>query len=555
MIGDCLQLDTISSMVGPCAAEGIEIAPIHQDRRIPTVLLNQLSSTYGPDAFDIIFLSPFSYSFLPEYESLISPRTALWSRRRLEARTTSLLGTVESLASNLLNRFACPLFIHNAAAITQTFQPFSGRLKQVLTFRNRRATRQLVATGLEKILKTLGDSFEGRVQLIDEESTRRRHSDFKLSRVLLDSHAYHPTLLGVSVGRDQYADAVFACTRLAKRKVIVCDLDNTLWEGVIGEGPVLPYNDRQAVLRSLRHRGVVLSINSKNDPANVNWESSLLKKDDFVAPQINWRHKTENIATISAELNIKTKDFVFIDDRKDELARVAEAFPEMVTLDATHPGTWLRLKRWHDLLPREPSEDRTRLYHERASREEFLRKSEAVATRAEDDAAALAGLELTFNIESVKRSGLKRAVELINRTNQFNLTGARTTLRELETGLGETHVILAVDAADKFGSMGVVGIVRVDLHADRLEVPIFVLSCRAFGFGIELALLGSLRSLCTDARPIVGLYQETPLNGPGRDLYPRAGFSWDGTRWLGSTDKLPACPVWLHGSINVAPPR
>jgi len=158
-------------------------------------------------------------------------------------------------------------------------------------------------------------------------------------------------------------------------------------------------------------------------------------------------------------------------------------------------------------------------------------------------------------IQEVTRPGLKRAVELINRTNQFNLCGSRTTEREITNGPGTRCTLIKAEAADKFGSMGVVGIMRVDWHPDRIEIPIFVLSCRAFGFGIEYALLNAVRRLAPDSCPVVGHYKETQFNQVCREFYPTSGMRWDGSNWTARIEELSPAPEWLtiENTIVAAP--
>ena len=240
---------------------------------------------------------------------------------------------------------------------------------------------------------------------------------------------------------------------------------------------------------------------------------------------------------------------MFLDDRPDELERVGSAYPELTALDATDPVTWRLLARWRDLLPPDPDEDRTRLYRERVERERFVGSRPEAGARAEspaeDESAALHDLGLSVTLKAARGSDLKRVVELINRTNQFNLCGTRTTLREIQEGLGATRSVVTAEASDKFGGMGVVGVMVADWVPGRVEVPIFVLSCRVFGFGIERALLHALKTAAPDGHALVGHARDTQFNAPGRTLYPDAGLTWDGRQWLGRTEGLPSPPPWL----------
>jgi len=250
-----------------------------------------------------------------------------------------------------------------------------------------------------------------------------------------------------------------------------------------------------------------------------------------------------NIASI---LNLKTKDFVFLDDRPDELERIREAFPEMAVFNATDPATWRWLSHWKNHMAGDELEDRTRLYHERAAREEFLAEERKAAPSAQDELQALQGLGLSVEVEFAGKSALKRAEELINRTNQFNVTCSRTTVKDLQQGLGVDHWVATATVKDKFGNMGVVGVMCVNRTSSGLTVPIFVLSCRVFGMGIEHALLNSVRELADPSAELIGQYKETQHNKPGRHLYESSGLRWNGTAWIGHIADLAADPPWLN---------
>ncbi|HUI82029.1 MAG TPA: HAD-IIIC family phosphatase [Bryobacteraceae bacterium] len=547
-IGDCIQFEIIAALSGPCAAAQISFEPTIINERVQPILRNRIR-TLGAE-FDLVFFSPFSHRYLPEYDVLLNPASLLWSGAKTSAHVDTFLKEVLLTVDTLASQLQCPIYVHNTAGAIQSFDNVSGLAKNLMSRRNRAQAREIINRGIANYLN--GPSLESNVRLLNEDSLRAGASELQLGQTYLNSHAFHPTRLGCELGRALYFEAVFASTFLTSKKVVVCDLDNTLWDGVIGEGAVKHYLDRQATLKELRRRGVLLSINSKNDPTNVQWAGAALEAADFVAPQINWNPKAANMAAIRDELNLKLKDFVFIDDRPDELERIKNAFPDVLTLNAAEAATWKLLAHWQGCLPSQPDEDRTRQYHERVERDRFVSELSRDPVTLEDETAALKALQISVKIVESSRSGLKRAAELINRTNQFNLCGSRTTARELEDGMGLTHSVITVEAADKFGSMGVVGVMRVDWKPEGLEIPVFVLSCRAFGFGIEYALLNSLKTLVEGDHPIAGLYKETQYNQPCRQLYPASGMKWDGKRWIGRTADLPADPDWLKIENAVA---
>jgi FkbH-like protein len=542
-IGDCLQNEVLSVLQGAASRDRVAIAPRMVTEKVPSLLRNRIRE-FTPAEFDLIFFSPFSHRFLTDYDVLLSPKAALWPASKVEARLDQLLHEVSTTIEALASHFDGKIYVHNTVATTQTFGFWSGLAKNLVTKPTRSRIRRVIREAVAGFVNHPRYAADARVHLLDEHAMRDQASDLALSRVFFDSFNFHASRLGVALGRGPYREAVFAQAHLVTKKVVVCDLDNTLWDGVIGEGAVKPFLDRQSLLLELRRRGVLLSINSKNDPRNVGWTGGRLAAADFVAPQINWEPKVANMARIRDELNLKIKDFVFLDDRPDELARMREAYPEILALDATDPATWRLIAGWQRLLPPNPDEDRTKLYHERVEREQFV--DEIKTAEVEDETAALAALGLTVKIKEAKGSELKRVVELINRTNQFNLAGSRTTLRELQDGLGKTHTVLTAEASDKFGGMGIVGVMVARWNATQTEIPIFVLSCRVFGFGIEYALLNALKRVVPDDHAILGHYQETPLNEPCRKLYPESGLNWDGHHWVGKVADLPDEPSWLE---------
>jgi FkbH-like protein len=540
-IGDCLQFEVISALLGPCAQAHIGIRPTLLNDKVQAALRNRIR-VFAPNDFDLVFFSPFSYTFLPEYEILLKPRSCLWSASETVGHVNAMLEEVFRTLDTLAGQLDCPIYVHNTCGAIQQSGRVSGLAKYLASWRTRTTARRVVNAAISRYI---ADRPGSRVKLLDEDALRAGGSELELGRIYLHSHAFHPTRLGVELGHGPYFQAIYANACLANKKAVICDLDNTLWNGVIGEGPVTHYLDRQATLKELRRRGVLLSIISKNDPRNVHWSGSALQLDDFVAPRINWKPKTANMAGIRDELNLKVKDFVFIDDRPDELERMRNAFPEILALDATEAATWEFLSHWRDGLPPNPEEDRTKLYHERLQREQFVNGLSHMERGVEDEAAAFAALQLSVRIQPVTRPGLKRAAELINRTNQFNLCGSRTTERELASGMGTRRTVIQAEASDKFGNMGVVGIMQVDRHADRIEIPIFVLSCRAFGFGIEYALLNAVRRLAPPDCLIAGHYRETPHNPVCREFYPESGMRWDGSHWIARVSQLRPAPAWL----------
>ena len=236
---------------------------------------------------------------------------------------------------------------------------------------------------------------------------------------------------------------------------------------------------------------------------------------------------------------------------------VAEMLPEVTTLDAESPDVWRRLALTADLLPEQDEMDRTLAYKQRAERQQFLEDPQAAAAEQRE---LFRKLEFRVAIRTPERKELKRVAELINRTNQFNMCGSRTTLAEVTSWYeGDTHNLLVVDARDKFGSMGTVCVAVTAESTDRIEIPIFVLSCRVFGYGVETALLNHIKRLAGfsdqgnrvgPAKSIGGRYQETPFNEPCRQTYAQHGFTQDGEDWTYAGGGSIEDPDWLTVDVE-----
>jgi FkbH-like protein len=548
-VGDCLYLDVMGFLTPLALEDGIGLDLSFAVPKNPAELRNDLrerAAAGGPGP-DLIFYSPYTYEFDPAVAAMHAWRRAMRTGPDALAevadaaaeqvdRTLDVLGTL----------WECPIYVHNTLNLRRHDGTAAERLKNRLTRPARHRLRDRLNRRLALALEArTHDGGMDHLHLFDETALLDGATEDRLARKFLSRAFQHPAELSRRAAL-AYRDILAAHVHLRTRKVVVCDLDDTLWRGTIGEGgPVVHDQALQTLLKRLRQRGVVLAINSKNDPQNVRWDGGVLGPDDFVAQQINWDSKVTNLRRIQADLNLKLKDFVFLDDRADQRAQVAEMLPEVWTMDPADPRTLPLLERWADGLPDRPEVDRTEQYRQRTRREQFI------ATRDEDQAELFARLQIVATIRPARAGDLKRVSELINRTNQFNLAGSRVTPRELRAWHDDpSRRVVVVEAADRFGPMGLIAAVLLDLSGPSLEIAAFVLSCRVFGYGIETAVFNGLARLAgaSDAagvRPIRGMYRETPHNGPCRSFYPDHGFTRDGAAWVLERPQAGADPSWL----------
>jgi FkbH-like protein len=229
---------------------------------------------------------------------------------------------------------------------------------------------------------------------------------------------------------------------------------------------------------------------------------------------------------------------VFLDDRADERALVGEAYPDLVVLDPNDPATWELIELWGDMSQGTSEVDRTALYQVQGVRDALL--SQDPRDTEANDGAALKKLGLVATISSAQRADLKRIAELVNRTNQWNLCGSRTTFAQVRAWHDEQSTeILIGKVADRFGDMGIVCVAIVFKRARDAEIGVFVLSCRAFGYGIESAMLSEISRRCdigASRQALIGLHRPNAQNHPCHDMYPQHGFEATdgGYEWKGA---------------------
>ncbi len=326
------------------------------------------------------------------------------------------------------------------------------------------------------------------------------------------------------------------------KKLLVLDLDNTLWGGVLGDDgpegiqiggryPGNCYTDLQQALAGLRRQGVLLAVCSKNEQQAVddvfaNHPDLVLRADDFVARVANWGRKDHNIRQIVQTLNIGMDSVVFADDSAFECELVRQEIPEVevVHLDgdpARHLAAVLDPGYFDTLATTATDQTRTSMYRARADRENFA----ASFASAQD---YLTSLELRVTVGPADEFSLPRLVQLSLRTNQFNANPrAHSESRTREMAASPDHLVLGFEVADRFGREGHVGAVWLAKDTDHWLIENFVMSCRVFSRGIEDAVLAYIvdEALHAGVSSLRAIYRPGDRNKAAANLYPRAGFA------------------------------
>ena len=391
----------------------------------------------------------------------------------------------------------------------------------------------------------------GRIHVQDEHLWMLNHnstlSDFDAAH---DRARLHPPL---PVGRQSdlrigaFFDAVHAEIEAMVRtlrqidavKLVIVDLDDTLWRGVIAEeageagtNEGWPFGLAEA-LAVLKARGIVLAIASKNDEATIRaaWNAQLgdrLELADFAVVMIGWNPKVESVAAILRQVNVLPSSTVFIDDNPVERAAVETAFPGIRTLGADLYGirrTLLWSPETQVPFISDESGRRTEMIRAQVVREE----SRKTISRAD----FLEGLDIRVASDVITEAGhgrFPRSLELINKTNQFNTTGRRWAAAEMQAALRDGAVIHAFSVADRFTDYGLVGAVL----ARGTTIAQLVMSCRVVGLDIERRMLaGVVDGLRRNgATRVTACFSATDRNAPCANVFAEAGFRAEGEEWV-----------------------
>ncbi len=338
----------------------------------------------------------------------------------------------------------------------------------------------------------------------------------------LDLVAWRPTALQPPV---QARAAVPAPTV----KCVVWDLDQTLWQGTVGEdGPagVILRDECVALIHALDDRGILQSVASKNDH-DLAW--GLLERqglaDYFLHPQIGWSAKSAAVGRIAAQLNIGIDTIAVIDDAPFERAEISAAHPAVRTYD---PGTVAGLLTRPEFTVPITAEARGRRALYRAE----ARRQSALTGAAGDPREFLRGCRLLLTVsQRFTADELARCAELLQRTNQLNLSGRRLARAEVERLVADPSVeCLHLRCADRFGDYGLVGFVALAAGGDTLTITDLVLSCRVAAKKVENALARHLQhhAASRGARTIVAAYVPSARNGVLLSALGAAGFTAGG---------------------------
>lgn len=332
-------------------------------------------------------------------------------------------------------------------------------------------------------------------------------------------------------------------TKKKSIKLLIWDLDNTLWEGTLLESPAVKLRPGvRETLAALDRRGILHSIASRNDHETaMNKLRELGLEQYFLYPQINWSSKAANLPVIVESINIGMDAVAFMDDDPFEREEVAASHPEVHVLDAAALDG---LTERPEFIPRFLTED--------SARRREMYQADIVRKRAEDEFTApqeefLASLKMKFTVARAQEEDLRRAEELTVRTNQLNTTGYTYSYDELNAfRQSPNHLLLIAGLDDKFGTYGKIGLVLLQKDANIWTIRLLLMSCRVMSRGVGTVLINHILTLARDAG--ARLQAEYRSNGKNRMMlvtYKFGGFK--------EVDKSGDVLILEHDLRNIQP--
>ncbi|MBT3068517.1 HAD family hydrolase [Rhodoferax sp. U11-2br] len=342
-----------------------------------------------------------------------------------------------------------------------------------------------------------------------------------------------------------YADhacRLIAAMRGKSRRCLILDLDNTVWGGVIGddglEGIVIGSGDStgeahlavQQTALQLRERGVVLAVSSKNHDETarlpfIRHPEMLLREDHIAIFQANWNDKASNIQAIAEALSLGLDAMTFLDDNPAERGLVREllpqvAVPELPDDPALYARTLLAGGYFEAVTFSAEDRQRADFYQDNARRI-------ALQQGLGDVHAYLDSLAMVLSIQPFDAIGRSRITQLINKSNQFNLTTRRYSEAEVADLESDPNILAwQMRLADTFGDNGMISVVICRRLRAEWHIDTWLMSCRVLGRGVEEAVLAELviAALQQGVSRLIGIYLPSGRNQLVEKHYPKLGF-------------------------------
>ena len=329
------------------------------------------------------------------------------------------------------------------------------------------------------------------------------------------------------------------------KKVLVLDLDNTLWGGIIGEdglqgiqlsedGIGKVYRDFQKLIKQLKSIGVLLAVCSKNNETDAleafdSHKMMILNNKDFITKRINWNNKVDNIRSIAKDLELGLDSFVFIDDNPVEREFVKQNIPELIVPE--FPKDIEQLNKWfiNDVVfPYFSKVTLTNEDIEKTKQYERNIKRKTLETSL-DLGDYINSLDIKLSMSVDDKNQIPRISQLTQKTNQFNLTTKRYTEGEIENFMNDkSKHVFSVEYSDKFGNEGIIAVSIVEIIQNNIAfIDTFLMSCRVIGRNVEYTFLQKIIEMLSSKFNINEFrteYIPTTKNILAKEFHKRCGF-------------------------------
>lgn len=494
---------------------------------------------YDNFAFELLEPSSEMYEFRPDVIVFLPPdRRYKYSGSLLDSKET-VLGEIASKGKELLElckranaHSNCQIVLCNFM-LPNSYDPGSWRGRTLASEWN----------FLKSLNTEIGLKAPEFVSVCDVEFLAARHGGLEArdNRAWFESKQPYSLDFCCLVARE-IAHAI-QCLQTPSKKVLVMDLDDTLWGGEIGEDGISGielgetstkgecFKEFQRTICLLRDRGVLLSVCSKNDldvamqPFKDHPEM-LLRLEDIASFKANWNPKVDNLIEIANDLNLSLDSLVFMDDNPAEIELVRQFVPDVTTLWlGSDPSQYVqRLLDCRLFEPRQLTKEdtlRTRQYRDEQQRN-------ALPLSSSDMETYLNSLEMNANVCEFGPADVPRITQLINKSNQFNPTTHRRTEGRVKKLVDSKEICFSLRLNDKFGELGLVSaIIAVALNESDLFIDTWVMSCRVLKRQVEHTMMNELMKLAKQHgfTRVIGQFISSGKNRIVKDLYSTMGFS------------------------------
>jgi FkbH-like protein len=318
------------------------------------------------------------------------------------------------------------------------------------------------------------------------------------------------------------------------KKALIFDCDNTLWKGILGEDGfenIKMFQEVQYLAKLLAKNGVIIGLCSKNNPEDVddilkNHAEMILKDEDIVIKKVNWKSKSSNLLAIAEELNIGLDSLVFIDDSDFEINLIREKLPMVRVLQVPKKeyeyNLLIRNAMNFFYNPSQTKEDLEKVKMYKDQKQRIVQN-----TNIEDIEGYLESLELVITTYIDDINGVKRASQITQKTNQFNLTTKRYTENDIEIYIQDSrYTTLAIGVNDKFGDSGVVGLAILEYKGGVAHMDSLFMSCRVLGRNIEYKFMDIIVNAIKErgVGELKAQFIKTFKNEQVATFYDRCGF-------------------------------